>query len=328
MRIMYKHDALFTCRLLFTLLLAAPSFSQTATQAIQPVTPPTDSDANAAKPDAVTRAGGDSAVRLGIGDLVEVSVYNVPELATKTRVGSSGEINLPLVDYVHVAGLTIDEAEVAIERQLDQGGFVKNPHVQLFVQEYTSEGASLLGEVARPGVYPVLGEQTLFNLISAAGGLSERAGKSVTVTRREKPPITVLISRNLEEHPGSNIQVFPGDIIMVRRADVVYVVGEVNRPSGFLMDSGRVSVLQAMALAGGTTSTAKLSGARIIRKGPSGLTEVPVPLKQLLRAKADDMQMQAEDILFVPTSSRKFLAGRTAEAALQLATATSIVAIH
>jgi polysaccharide export outer membrane protein len=325
---MYKHHALFAAVLVCTLIVTLPSFSQTAAQAIRPVTPPTDSNANAPKPDAVTRTGGDSAVRLGNGDLVEVSVYNVPELATKTRVSSSGDINLPLIDYVHVAGLTIDEAEVAIEKQLDHGGFVKNPHVQLFVQEYTSEGASLLGEVARPGVYPVLGEQTLFNLISAAGGLSERAGKSVTVTRREKAPITVLISRNLEEHPESNIEVFPGDTIMVRRADVVYVVGEVNRPSGFSMDSGHISVLQAMALAGGTTSTAKLSGARIIRKSSSGLTEVPVPLKQLLRAKSDDLQMQADDILFVPTSSRKFLAGRTAEAALQLATATTIVAIH
>ena len=89
--------------------------------------------------------------------------------------------------------------------------------------------------------------------------------------------MTVPISRNLEEHPDSNIPVFAGDTISVRRADVIYVVGEVSRPSGFLMDSGHLSVLQAIALAGGTTSTAKLNGARIIRKGPSGLTEVPVP---------------------------------------------------
>ena len=328
MRIIHKYCASLICGLAFTFVATSTALSQTVPQAIQPVAPVTDSSANPAKPDAIAHAGGDSAVRLGIGDLVEVSVYNVPELATKTRVGSSGDINLPLVDYVHVAGLTIDEAEVAIEKQLDHGGFVKNPHVQLFVQEYTSEGASLLGEIAKPGVYPVLGEQTLFSLISAAGGLSERAGKSITVTRRDQAPITVPISRNLEEHPESNVRVMPGDTIMVRRADIVYVVGEVIRPSGFLMDSGHISVLQAMALAGGTTSTAKLSGARIIRKGPSGLTEVPVPLKQLLRAKTDDVQMQADDILFVPTSARKFLAGRTAEAALQLATATSIVAIH
>src|SRR6266496_6526277 len=195
---------LHSVRVLCLLSLAVAAESQTVASPTQTV--PTDVFAGAstpatpnALPDLVK--GGHSTLRLGSGDLIEVSVYNVPELNTKTRVGSSGDIYLPLVDYVHVAGLTIDEAEVAIEKQLDHGGFVKNPHVQLFVQEYTSEGASLLGEIAKPGVYPVLGEQTLFNLISAAGGLSERAGKSITVTRRDQSPITVPISRNLEEHP-------------------------------------------------------------------------------------------------------------------------------
>ena len=311
--------------------LSARILAQTAV----PVNPPgavfpDASIAVAPKIAAVPVSGGDSTVRLGTGDLIEVSVYNVPELDTKTRVSSTGDVYLPLIDYVHVGGLTIDEAETVIERRLDQGGFVKGPHVQLFVHEYTSEGASILGEVSRPGVYPVLGEQKLFDLISAAGGFSERAGKSITITRRARPdkPVTVPISRNLEEHPDSNIPVFAGDTISVRRADVIYVVGEVSRPSGFLMDSGHLSVLQAIALAGGTTSTAKLNGARIIRKGPSGLTEVPVPLKKLLRAKANDLPMEAEDILFVPTSAQKFFAGRSAEAAMQLATAASLIAIR
>ena len=197
MRIIHKYCASLICGLAFTFVATSTALSQTVPQAIQPVAPVTDSSVNPAKPDASVHTGGDSAVRLGIGDLVEVSVYNVPELATKTRVGSGGDINLPLVDYIHVAGLTIDEAEVAIVKQLGHGGFVKNPHVQLFVQEYTSEGASLLGEVARPGVYPVLGEQTLFNLISAAGGLSERAGKSITESPIENlgPTFPVVLPR-------------------------------------------------------------------------------------------------------------------------------------
>ena len=208
---------------------------------------------------------------------------------------------------------------------------MRNPHVQLFVTEYLSDGTSVLGEVSRPGVYPVLGEQRLFNLLSAAGGLSERAGKSITVTHKSQPeqPLVVSISRNLEDHPESNVPIFPGDTIMVRRADVVYVVGDVARPSGFLMDNGgRLSVLQAVALAGGTGPTAKLTGVRIIRKGPEGVTEIPVSLKKLLQAKSSDVPLQADDILFVPTSARKILSGRTAEAALQMATAVSILAIH
>jgi polysaccharide export outer membrane protein len=116
---------------------------------------------------------------------------------------------------------------------------------------------------------------------------------------------------------------------MVRRADVIYVVGDVNRPSGFLMDNGgKLSVLQAIALAGGTTNTAKLSGARIIRKSPQGVNEIPVSLKKMLQAKTGDVPLQANDILFVPASARKIIGGRTAEAALQMATAVSIVTLH
>ena len=193
-----------------------------------------------ASPISRARAGSssNSALRLGTGDLLEVSVYNIPELSTKTRVSSAGDIYLPLVDYVHIAGLTIDEAEAVIEKRLDQGGFVKNPHVQLFVDEFTSQGVSILGEVSKPGVYPTLGEHRLFDLISVAGGLSDRAGKSVTVTHRDQSSVTVPVSRNLEEHADSNIPVFAGDMISVRRADVIYVVGDVNRPSGLLMDGG------------------------------------------------------------------------------------------
>jgi polysaccharide export outer membrane protein len=273
----------------------------------------------------------DASIRLGQGDLVEVNVYDVPELNTRTRVSDSGDIDMALVNQVHVEGLTVDEAEKVIEQRLEHGGFVRNPHVQLFVSEYTSDGTSILGEVARPGVYPVLGEQRLFSLLSAAGGLSPAAGTTITVTHKAAPdkPVVVPISRNLEDHPDSNVPVYPGDTVMVRRADVIYVVGDVNRPSGFLMDNGgKLSVLQAIALAGGTTNTAKLSGARIIRKSPQGVNEIPVSLKKMLQAKTGDVPLQANDILFVPASARKIIGGRTAEAALQMATAVSIVTLH
>jgi polysaccharide biosynthesis/export protein len=277
--------------------------------------------------ESVSRAG-DSALRLGPGDLVQVSVYNIPELDTKIRISNNGDINLPLIDYVHVAGLTIDEAEDTIERRLDKGGFVKDPHVQVFVQEYISQGVNVLGEVVKPGIYSALGDQKLFTLVSAAGGFTDRAGNSITVTHRGQPPISVPMSRNLEDHPESNIAVLPGDTVIVRRADVVYVVGDVMRPSGLMMDSGHISVLQAIALAGGTTSTAKLNGARIVRKGPAGLTTIPVSLKKLMQAKTNDISMEADDILFVPTSSRKVLQARTAEAAVQLATSAGIVFVR
>lgn len=297
---------------------------QPATPATKPA--PTPGDTGAAGSD----NGSDSSLRLGVGDLLEVSVYGVPELSTKTRVSSNGDAYLPLVDYVHVAGLTTEEAQGVIEKRLEDGGFLKNPHVTLFIDEYASQGASVLGEVAKPGVYPVLGQQRLFDLISSAGGFTEKAGRSVTVSHRSQPdkPITVPIARNLTDNPDSNIDVFPGDTVIVRKADIVYVVGDVGRPSGFLMNNGNMTVLQAIALAGGTTRTSKLGTASIIRKGPTGVTQTPVHLKQMLTAKAPDIPLQADDILFVPTSAGKIVAGRTLEAAIQAATAVSIVAIR
>jgi polysaccharide export outer membrane protein len=315
------------CSLYSLLIFGMAAFAQTAVPINQSTGAANSPAANGPSAQA-SSPGGDSAVRLGAGDLLEVSVFNVPDLDTKLRVSTTGDIYLPLIDYVQVAGLTIDEAEAVIERRLDRGGFVKSPHVQIFVQEYNSAGASVLGEVTKPGIYPILGDQKLFSLISAAGGLGERAGKSITVTHRDQAPITVPISHNLEDYPESNIAVLPGDTVTIRRADIVYVVGEVNRPSGFLMDSGHISVLQAIALAGGTSSTAKLDGSRIVRKGPSGLIIVPVLLKKLMEAKISDLPMQADDILFVPTSSRKVLQARTAQAAVQMATAVGVVAIR
>ncbi len=272
----------------------------------------------------------DSSLRLGIGDLLEFGVYNVPELSTKTRVGNNGDIYLPLIDYVHVAGLTTEEAQTIIEKRLSEGGFLNNPHVTLFIDEYTSQGASVLGEVGHPGVYPVLGDRHLFDLISAAGGLGDKAGRSIVVVHRTQPdkPVIVPLTRNVSDNPDSNIAVFPGDTVTVRRADVVYVVGDVNKPSGFLMDNGNLTVLKAIALAGGTNRTAKLGGAKIIRKGPTGMTETSVQLKRILQAKAPDMPLEAEDILFVPSSAAKTITGRTFESAMQAATALSIVAVR
>jgi len=285
--------------------------------------------APATRPSESATAQSGSSLRLEAGDLVEVGVYNVPELTTKARVSSKGEVYLPLIDYVSIAGLTAEEAEGLIQKRLFDGGFVKNPHVTLFVDQYASQGASILGEVARPGVYPVPGQQRLFDLISAAGGFTEKAGRSITVTHRDQldKPITVPLARNVTDNPESNIAVLPGDTIIVRKADLVYVVGDVGRPSGFLMDSGHLTVLQAIALAGGTTRTANLGGTRIIHRGAGGLSETPVELKKILRAKSPDVTMQADDILFVPTSATKVFAGRAMEAAMQAATAASIVAI-
>jgi len=274
-----------------------------------------------------TKTIGSRALKLGPGDLVEMNVYNVPELTTKTRISSNGDMYCPLIGYMHVGGMTAEEAQATIEQRL--GEFVKSPHVTLFVAEYASQGVSVLGEVARPGVYPVLGQQHLFDVLSAAGGLTEKAGRMLTVTHRGNPDQTVEIPlpRNLSDNSETNIAVFPGDTVIVHKADIVYVVGDVLRPAGVLMDAGGLTVLQALALAGGSGKTASLNGARLLRKGPTGMTETPLQLKKMLQAKAPDLPMQPNDILIVPSSAGKVLAGRSLEAAIQAATLISVTAI-
>ncbi|MGD0986652.1 MAG: polysaccharide biosynthesis/export family protein [Candidatus Sulfotelmatobacter sp.] len=271
-----------------------------------------------------------SSLRLGAGDLIEVGVYNVPELSTKARIGNSGDVYLPLIDYVHVADLTVEEAQALIEKRLDDGGFVRNAHVTIFLDESANQGVTVIGEVTKPGVYPLLGDRKLYDLISAAGGFSQSAGRKVSIIRPHDPssPITVSLPRNLADDLQDNIEILPGDTINVPKAPIVYVVGDVGRPAGLLIDNGTLTVLQALALAGGTNHTAKLGRVCIIRKGPAGMTETRIPLKKMLEAKAPDVTMQADDILFVPLSGVRVAAAQGMSAAISAATGIAVLAAH
>jgi polysaccharide export outer membrane protein len=124
------------------------------------------------------------------------------------------------------------------------------------------------------------------------------------------------------------VDVWPGDTINVPRAPIIYVVGDVARPSGLLVDNGTLTVLQAIALAGGTNHTASLGSVRLIRKTPTGMTETRVQLKKMFEAKAPDVPLQADDILFVPVSGVRVAAGKTVDVATAAATAITIYTVH
>lgn len=269
-------------------------------------------------------------VKFGPGDLLEVAVYNVPELSTKARVSNSGEIYLPLIDYVHVAGLTQEEAQAVIEKRLEDGGFVRNPHVTIFVDDAQSQGVTLLGEVVRPGIYPDIADHKLYEILSQAGGFTPVASHKIAIIRKGTPePIRIDLPRNLADDLSGNVDVLPGDTVTVPRAPIVYVVGDVAKPSGLVVDNVNLTVLQALALAGGTNRTAKMGAVRLIRKTSSGaMTETPVALKKMLEAKSPDFNLQPDDILFVPVSGFKVAAGKVGDAAVSAATAVSIYAAH
>jgi polysaccharide biosynthesis/export protein len=338
--------------LLAAMLMSAGVFAQQSTganpgtpanqveipSAAQPVSQPAQAPSGAISPVNASDESKDkdkdaadqsSMMKLGSGDLIEVSVYNVPELTTKARVSSAGDVYLPLIDYVHVEGLTQEEAQALIEKRLTDGGFVRSPHVSIFVDEATSQGVTIIGEVAKPGIYPDVADHKLYEVISEAGGFTLSASRKLAIIRQGKPDaIRVSLPRNLGDDLSGNIEIMPGDTITVPRAPIVYVVGDVNRPSGLLIDNGSLTVLQALALAGGANHTAKMGGVRIIRKTPTGLTETPVQLKKMLEAKTADVPLQPDDILFVPMSGVKVAASKTADVALSAATAVAVYALH
>jgi len=216
-----------------------------------------------------------------------------------------------------------------IEKRLEDGGFVRSPHVTIFVDEASSQGVTVIGEVGKPGIYPDVADHRLFEVISQAGGFTQNASRKIAILRKgEKTPIRVDLPRNLADDLSTNVDIMPGDIITVPRAPIIYVVGDVGRPSGLLVDNGQLTVLQALALAGGTNHTAKLGGARIIRKGPNGMFETRVEIKKMLEAKIPDVTLQADDILFVPVSGGRVMASKTLEVAMAAATAATVYSVH
>lgn len=264
---------------------------------------------------------------IGPGDLIEVRVFGAPELTQEVRINASGEAMFALIGPVRIGGLTQFQAQKTLEAKLKDGGFLRDPHVTLFTKDYASQGVSVLGEVQRPGVYPVLGPRRLFDVLSLAGGSTQRAGKMVTVTHRSDPdkPTQVEISTDPSKSLANNVEIFPGDTVVVSRAGVIYVVGSVARPSGFTMDNNeRLTVLEAIALAGGTSSTAALNNAKILRKNANGVEEIATPLKPILSAKSQDVPLKPGDILFVPDSKTKGFARRGLESAIQITTGLAI----
>ena len=248
-----------------------------------------------------------SALVLGPGDEVEITVYGATDLSGHTRVSADGNISMPLIGYVRVAGLSSSEAEAAIEAHLRQNNIVNDPQVSIYAKEYTSSGISVAGEVAKPGFYSALGPHRLFDVLQAAGGPTDKAANKVTITHRDQKDATTLdISKDPAEMAASNVALQPGDTVVVPKAGIVYVLGEVTRPGGYVLNStGGITVLQVVAAAGGPTHVASAGKTRLLRHAENGFQEQGIDLKKLLRGKAHDVSVRDQDILFIPSSAIK-----------------------
>jgi polysaccharide export outer membrane protein len=290
--------------------------------------------ANHAQPATVS---DQSTISIGPGDLLDITVFDVPELVLKVRVDVSGCISLALIGDVKLAGMTVGNAQRLIARELVARQLVKDPQVSIFIEEFATQGITVYGEVNAPGIYPLMGPHHLYDAISAAGGLTLKAGRTVTVLHAgetQPPEVIALANVNASENPAErgpehgnghgndqgNVPVYPGDTVVVAKAGMVYVLGEVNKPGAFLMeDNTSISVLKATALAGGTTRLASLKGSMILRKSLAGTAQTRIPLDKIYRGKAADLQLHAEDIVFIPLSNVKNYGAMGLQGAIQAA---------
>ena len=279
--------------------------------------------------------GEPSEYTLSPGDLIEVEVFDIPELSRKVRIDQSGYISMPLIpQQIHAAGLTPTELETEIAGLLKARGLVSHPQVSVFVEQRLGHPITIIGSVEHPMVYHTVGRTTLLEALSAAGGLTDTAADHVTIThtgKSGKATVRKVSLRDLIERgdPKANVVVQGGDVITVPKAGIVYVVGAVNRPGGFVIqgDTGQMTTLKALALAGGTMPAAKTANAVIIRKNrATGRSqEITVNVKKILSRKAQDVQLEANDILFIPTSAGKKMLAKAAEAALSMTTGIVIL---
>jgi polysaccharide export outer membrane protein len=245
-----------------------------------------------------------SALVIGPGDELEIAVYGAPDLSEHTRVSEAGNISMPLIGVVRVAGLSSSEAAGAVQSELRRNNIVNDPQVSVYVKEYTSSGISVAGEVAKPGFYSALGPHRLFDVLQSAGGPTDKADNKVVIRHRDqKDSVTLRISKDPAEMAASNVALQPGDTVVVPRAGIVYVLGEVNRPGGFVLNStGGLTVLQIVAVAGGPSHVASAGKTRLLRRTGNGFQEERIDLTKLLRGKAHDVAVRDQDILFVPSS--------------------------
>ena len=235
---------------------------------------------------------------LGENDLVKITVYKNDDLTTVARINGDNKIRMPLIGDVTVGGLTGAEAEKKIAGRLADG-FLVNPNVSIFIEEYHSKKVTILGEVGKPGLCELTGDATLLEIISKAGGLTEKAGDEVLIKRvsgsegkEKRSYIRVSLKDLTEKGQLSNIMIQDKDSIFITKSRFIYVTGQVKNPGAFKYEEG-TTVMKAIALAQGLTDKAAPGRTEIIRK--KGGTEDSI--------KADmKTPVQPDDLISVPES--------------------------
>jgi len=246
---------------------------------------------------------------IGPRDLLEIKVFELPEFDHTVRVSEDGSITLPLVGNVQIGGLTKDKAEKKLSELLEK--YVKKAQVSIFIKEYQSSRVAIIGAVEKPGMYELVGRQTLLQMISQAGGFKDTAADEIYVLREGQDGTTASISIDLEDllingNQNLNIPIQPNDVINVPVDKLIniYVFGEVKQPGALQVKmSKKITLLQAIAQAGGLTENATKRGVTIKRRDKSGKEiNITVNLNDIIKGKKKDIPLQEGDVVIVKQS--------------------------
>jgi polysaccharide export outer membrane protein len=259
--------------------------------------------------------------RIGANDVVSVSILDAPEFSGKFRVSDAGLIEIAGVSTpIHAEGQTPNELAHSIRQAFIDAKQLRDPKINVFVEEYRGRTITVLGAVSKPGVYPLQKRVTILEALSLAGGALPNSGNTVTIVRGAASAEAtgtavgsvkiVDMSRLVQgEDLSANVEVKNGDVVSVSAAQVVYVVGAVTKPGGFVMSnpSAGVSVVQAVAMAEGFRPVASTHHGLIVRQSTSekGRQEIPVDIAEMMVGKGTDMLLAPNDILFIPESGAK-----------------------
>lgn len=268
------------------------------------------------------------AVKIMPGDVISITTYGAPELTTSTttstdapgntsgasssvngiKVGAQGEIVLPYLGVVKVAGMTPSDAAAYLEQELKDKGILVDPQVTVALVDSPTRVITVLGEVQKPAPVPAFGQLRLLDVIAACGGFTPLASHTITVRREGDPnPITILLGSDPRTTDETNIPLMAGDTVIVPKVGSVFVVGQVKTPSAIPLSSNSpVTVMRAIAMAGGLNFGAALSKVVIIRRTPDDQhVEIQMDLKKVMSGKERDVALASDDVLLVPTNGFK-----------------------
>ncbi|WP_084080421.1 polysaccharide biosynthesis/export family protein [Edaphobacter aggregans] len=261
---------------------------------------------------------------IGPGDALHIQVYDTPEMEQRARVTDTGEIPISFVGNVKVANLTPGQAAKEIEQRLIAAAIMLHPQVTVRVDAYATQNASVMGQVLKPGVYEIDTRRKVIEVLALAGGLTDVADRHITIERHGDPnqKIEYYFSNVAGTALSDDPMVYPGDTVVVPKAAVVYVLGDVLKPGGYPIstNNSKMTVLEAISLAGSANHSAAVGKSKLVRKTPTGVEEIDLPINAMQKGKKADIALMPDDVVYVPFS---FLRNVAVNGQSILASATS-----